>query len=131
MTRGTDWGLLRNPQGRIVGVYSQSDGAPVKTAGFPAIYASFESAATYNDWKFTAVPQTRGDGRPPGAAAAASSPISRPCSAGRQRRLGCWAGRQRRHFNGARARPDQGCFAAASRRRGGQCARERIVRATG
>jgi len=76
MTRGTDWGLLRNPQGRIVGVYSQSDGAPVKTAGFPAIYAGFESAVTYNDWKFTAVPQTRSDGRPSGAAAAASSPIT-------------------------------------------------------
>jgi type II secretory pathway pseudopilin PulG len=57
MTRGRDWGLVRNGHGQIVGVYSRSDKAPVKTAGFAQSYAHFEHARRYADWTFTAVPQ--------------------------------------------------------------------------
>jgi type II secretory pathway pseudopilin PulG len=62
MTVGTDWGLVRNPQGRIVGVYSRSTAKPVKTARFPPAYAQFEKAASYTDWRFMAQ-------APPGATA--------------------------------------------------------------
>ena len=63
MSRSTDWGLIRNPQGRIVGVYSQARGVPVKTGAFAKAYAHFERAPSYAAWTFTVLP--------PGATAAA------------------------------------------------------------
>jgi type II secretory pathway pseudopilin PulG len=52
MTASTDWGLILNPQQRIIGVYSKSTKAPIRTGNFPQIYASFKGATTYGDWKF-------------------------------------------------------------------------------
>lgn len=63
MSRSTDWGQIRNAQGRIVGVYSQARGVPVKTGAFAKAYAHFERAPSYAAWTFTVLP--------PGAAAAA------------------------------------------------------------
>ena len=63
MSRSTDWGLIRNPQGRIVGVYSQARGVPVKAGAFAKAYAHFERAPNYAAWTFTVLP--------PGAAALA------------------------------------------------------------
>jgi type II secretory pathway pseudopilin PulG len=74
MSRGTDWGLMRNPLGRIVGVYSQASGVPVKTGAFTKAYAHFECAPSYAAWTFTAVPPDAGAAaltRPPGKADAA------------------------------------------------------------
>jgi type II secretory pathway pseudopilin PulG len=59
MTRSTDWGLLRNRQGRIVGVYSRHVGVPLKTARFAADDVGFEKARRYADWRFIAGPDTR------------------------------------------------------------------------
>lgn len=76
MARSTDWGLIRNQQGRIVGVYSRATGAPVKTGKFAAAYANFEQAASYADWRFTALTEPRGvriPGVQPGASAAQTS----------------------------------------------------------
>lgn len=56
MTRSTDWGLVRNAQGRIVGVYSRAEGRPLKTGRFAAADSAFEQAQRYADWRFTAVP---------------------------------------------------------------------------
>lgn len=56
MTRSTDWGLVRNAQGRIVGVYSRAEGRPLKTGRFAAADSAFEQAEHYTDWRFTAVP---------------------------------------------------------------------------
>ncbi len=56
MSRSTDWGLIRNAQGRIVGVYSQARGVPVKTGAFAKAYAHFERAPSYAAWTFSAVP---------------------------------------------------------------------------
>lgn len=67
MSRSTDWGLIRNAQGRIVGVYSQARGVPVKTGAFAKAYAHFERAPSYAAWTFTAVP-------PAAAAALAREP---------------------------------------------------------
>ncbi len=72
MTRSTDWGLIRNPQGRIVGVYSRATGVPVKTGKFPSAYTSFEQASSYSAWKFTALTEPRSvlvPGVQPGASA--------------------------------------------------------------
>lgn len=55
MTRSTDWGLLRDPQGRLVGVYSRAEGVPARQARFAPAYAHFEGAKSYADWRFMAV----------------------------------------------------------------------------
>ncbi|HEY5761730.1 MAG TPA: type II secretion system protein [Rhodocyclaceae bacterium] len=52
MTGSTDWGVVRNPQQRIVGVFSKSTLTPIKTAGFPTHYNEFEKATSYADWQF-------------------------------------------------------------------------------
>ena len=41
LTGRAEWGEVRDGANRIVGVYSRSDGAPVKTGRFPPAYASF------------------------------------------------------------------------------------------
>jgi len=57
MTRSTDWGLLKLPDGRIRGVFSRSPQAPIKTAGFPLGLEQFEKAETYQDWQFAHQPR--------------------------------------------------------------------------
>lgn len=52
MTGGGEWGLLKEPDGSISGVYSQSTGKPFKRAGFAAVYAHFQDAQSYRDWVF-------------------------------------------------------------------------------
>jgi hypothetical protein len=73
MTRSTEWALIRNAQGRIVGVHSRADGKPLKTGRFGPAYAHFELAASYADWRFTAVAEAR-----PAAAAGAPAAASAP-----------------------------------------------------
>jgi type II secretory pathway pseudopilin PulG len=82
MTRSSDWGLIRNPQGRIVGVHSRAEGAPLKTGRFPVAYASFETAATYADWRFAAPAGPRAGDRPLAPADAASTPAGTPAAGG-------------------------------------------------
>jgi type II secretory pathway pseudopilin PulG len=50
MTRHSEWGLLRQPDGGIRAVYSLSSGRPFRTEGLPD---GFAGAVTYSDWKFT------------------------------------------------------------------------------
>jgi type II secretory pathway pseudopilin PulG len=54
MTGGTEWGLLRNEQGKIIGVYSQSRQVPLKTSFEPELQLSFGDAPilSYADWQF-------------------------------------------------------------------------------
>jgi type II secretory pathway pseudopilin PulG len=68
ITRSSDWGLIRNEAGRIVGVYSPSEQAPIKTGNFASTDADFEGARRYADWHFSAV-ATPGLRRLPGAPA--------------------------------------------------------------
>jgi type II secretory pathway pseudopilin PulG len=51
LTGRDDWGLVRSPGGGIAGVYSRSERAPIKRAGFPDGLV-FSGAKTYADWKF-------------------------------------------------------------------------------
>jgi len=52
LTGRADWGVVRDPAGFIVGVYSLSDGRPIKQLGFDARHAHFEEAPSYAKWVF-------------------------------------------------------------------------------
>jgi type II secretory pathway pseudopilin PulG len=52
MTGSEEWGLIRNAQKRIIGVYSNSTLKPIRTAGFAQHYAHFAKAKSYGDWRF-------------------------------------------------------------------------------
>ncbi len=68
MTGRPEWGVLRDPAGFIVGVYSLAEGQPIKRLGFDARHAHFEEAPSYAKWVFglpMAQLQTmRGTGQP-------------------------------------------------------------------
>jgi type II secretory pathway pseudopilin PulG len=49
---GKEWALVKAPDGGIWGVYSLSDAAPLKSAGFKLRDAGFERAQKYSDWRF-------------------------------------------------------------------------------
>lgn len=52
MTGRETWGLVKDPAGFIVGVYSLSEGRPIKQAGFETARVDFEEAQTYAAWVF-------------------------------------------------------------------------------
>lgn len=51
VTGGDEWGLVKTPEGGIMGVYSLSDEKPFRTTGFGA-GNDFGDATKYSDWKF-------------------------------------------------------------------------------
>lgn len=55
MTQTPDWGLLR-VSGRIVGVHSLSEAAPIKQDQFEVEEMGFRRKAKYRDWIFTYPP---------------------------------------------------------------------------
>ena len=57
MTGKADWGLIPSPEGGVMGVYSQSKEAPVKSSGFAFVNSAFENAATYELWQFAYLPR--------------------------------------------------------------------------
>jgi type II secretory pathway pseudopilin PulG len=67
---GTQWGLVKAPDGGISGVFSLSNATPLKHSNFRPRDAGFESAKTYRDWQFTYSPA--------GAGSAPRRPPSRP-----------------------------------------------------
>ncbi|MET1081491.1 MAG: type II secretion system protein [Burkholderiales bacterium] len=52
MTGTRDWGLVKDPAGAIVGVYSKAEGKPLKSAKFNEEDKAFDAAIAYSDWKF-------------------------------------------------------------------------------
>ena len=87
MARNAEWGLIRNPQGQLVGVFSRAIGVPAKKARFPSLYAEFEGAKSYADWRFAAVvlpalknqpPALVGTPAAPAAERGASGPVGPP-----------------------------------------------------
>lgn len=57
ITGSAEWGLIYlNEKNGITGVYSRSDGRPIKQAGFEARFAALEAGdvRSYRDWVFTA-----------------------------------------------------------------------------
>jgi type II secretory pathway pseudopilin PulG len=56
ITNNDDWGLVKAPDGGVMGVYSRSENKPIKVARFRLTQAAFEGAEKYADWKFVFVP---------------------------------------------------------------------------
>lgn len=54
---GGEWVLLRDGSGRVKGVRSASEEAPLKTANFPEELKSFEDKKKYSEWLFEYNPQ--------------------------------------------------------------------------
>jgi type II secretory pathway pseudopilin PulG len=52
VTGKREWGIVKAPDGGIMGVYSQSEDKPIKTSGFALANRDFDGAAKYSDWKF-------------------------------------------------------------------------------
>ena len=52
ITGKSEWGVVKAPDGGIMGVYSSSEDKPIKTAGFSLADREFEGAAKYSDWRF-------------------------------------------------------------------------------
>jgi type II secretory pathway pseudopilin PulG len=78
ITGKEEWGLVKSADGGFAGVYSLSEEAPLKTAGFALRDASFEGKARYADWQFTYAPPTAPakPGAKPGA-----TPEAKPAAA--------------------------------------------------
>jgi type II secretory pathway pseudopilin PulG len=74
MTGEADWQLVMAPDGGIMGVYSASQGVPIKRANFDLADAAFALTECYCDWQFIYEPRraarspgiSRGETRPPG-----------------------------------------------------------------
>ena len=47
-----EWGLVKSPDGGIMGVYSLSMDVPLKQEGFDAAFGDFSGKSSYRDWKF-------------------------------------------------------------------------------
>jgi len=71
MTGNAEWGIVKGPDGGIMGVYSLSQDKPIKVAGFKLPDRAFEGAAHYSDWKFVYDPAAQGM---PASTVAASPP---------------------------------------------------------
>ena len=52
MTGKSEWGIVKSPDGFIIGVYSLSTAAPIKRSNFDISHVKFENAASYRDWIF-------------------------------------------------------------------------------
>ena len=59
ITGRAEWGLMQAPGGGIMGVYSKSEDAPVKTGGFTLANKTFADAKRYVDWQFFYTPQPK------------------------------------------------------------------------
>lgn len=57
------WGVVKRGS-QIVGVYSQSDGVPLRRTGFAPGLESFEGAAQYSAWRFLFIPRATPSGAP-------------------------------------------------------------------
>jgi len=67
MTGKSQWGAIAAPGGGINGVYSLSDGQPIKSGGFAASDESFAGSSRYSDWRFVYEPPEGGVPAPPGS----------------------------------------------------------------
>lgn len=52
ITGGTEWGIVKSPDGGIMGVYSLSERKPIKQDGFDAELGDMSGKSSYQDWKF-------------------------------------------------------------------------------
>jgi type II secretory pathway pseudopilin PulG len=62
ITGETDWGVLRDQNGAIIGVFSTSEEAPLKQANFREEDSAFEGKTRYSEWIFMYVPAQQAPG---------------------------------------------------------------------
>ncbi|WP_321790384.1 type II secretion system protein [Burkholderia pyrrocinia] len=72
LTGSTTWGLVKSPDGGIMGVFSEASGRPLKRQGFPVRYEAFGDRDTYGEWTFAYLPPAPGDGSANGAGTSTS-----------------------------------------------------------
>jgi len=72
VTNSDEWGIVKAPDGGVMGVYSRSEAKPLKEARFPPALESFAGAQKYSDWKFVYLPAEA-----PAAKPAAVKPAAR------------------------------------------------------
>jgi type II secretory pathway pseudopilin PulG len=77
---GKEWGIVKGPDSGIRGVYSLSEEAPLKIAGFKLRDAGFDSAARYADWKFIHTPAAAPAAGAKPAAGATPAPGATPAA---------------------------------------------------
>jgi type II secretory pathway pseudopilin PulG len=56
ITGKSEWGIVKAPDGGVMGVYSTSEEQPLKTAGFRLRDRGFENVAKYSGWNFAHAP---------------------------------------------------------------------------
>ncbi|MDO8414333.1 MAG: type II secretion system protein [Gallionellaceae bacterium] len=59
MTQSNNWGLVQTAGSGIVGVYSLSEEAPLKTSNFSSADSTFEGSAKYSAWQFIYMQQVQ------------------------------------------------------------------------
>jgi len=67
ITGGDEWGVVRAPDGGIMGVHSLSQAKPIKSGNFGKNNDHFVMAARYTQWQFTYVPATGPNATPKSA----------------------------------------------------------------
>lgn len=53
LTGQAEWGILRGPDQRIVGLYSMSETPTIKREGFPAALGALQGKKKHSEWVFT------------------------------------------------------------------------------
>lgn len=56
LTGSDEWGIIKAPDGGVMGVHSLAVGKPLKSANFRVRDKALERAASYADWKFVCLP---------------------------------------------------------------------------
>lgn len=56
MTGRHEWGLVKRPDERIIGVFSVSEDQPLKIANFRGVDQVFADKVKYSEWKFVYTP---------------------------------------------------------------------------
>jgi len=52
ITRSQDWGLIKDANDHIMGVFSKSEKHPIKQRNFSQVDKDFADKTSYSDWKF-------------------------------------------------------------------------------
>jgi len=60
LTGKDDWGIERDPTGRILAIFSLARGKPIKRGDFEPRFSTFAGQKTYQGWKFMRTPEESG-----------------------------------------------------------------------
>ena len=78
VTGKNEWGIVKSPDGGVMGVYSLSEAKPFKITNFRLQDRDFEKAAKYADWKFVFVQTAPAAPTQPGVKPLPGMPIPAP-----------------------------------------------------